>query len=55
MVKGINSEKVRQILWKIPESKGNIVAEVTLDMAATMEIIKSSFPEAALVFRPVSC
>jgi transposase len=50
MVKGINSEKVKEILWKIPESKRNIVREVTLDMAATMEkIVKSSFPKATLV------
>ena len=50
MVKGINSEKVKAILWKIPESKRNIVREVTLDMAATMEkIVKSSFPKATQV------
>ena len=50
MVKGVNSDKVKEILRKIPENKRNTVKEVTLDMAATMEkIVKSSFPKATLV------
>jgi transposase len=50
MIKGTNSEKVKEILYKIPESKRHKVKEVTLDMAANMEIIaKHSFPKATLV------
>ena len=44
------SEKVIEVLHKIPFSKRKEVAEVTLDLAPTMEkIVKSSFPRAKLV------
>jgi transposase len=50
MVKGTEAETVRGILEKIPIRKRNMVKEVTLDMAATMEkIAKFSFPNAYLV------
>jgi len=50
MVKGTNSEKVIEVLKKIPEWKRNAVKEVTLDMAASMEkIVRKSFPKASLV------
>ena len=50
MIKGTQSETVRAILEKIPLRKRNLVTEVTLDMAATMEkIAKFSFPKASLV------
>lgn len=50
MVKGTNSEKVREVLCKISDKKRGKVKEVTLDMAATMEkIVKRSFPKAILV------
>lgn len=50
MIKGTESEKVRAILEKIPIRKRNIVTEITLDMAATMEkIARYSFPNARLV------
>lgn len=50
MVKGTDSEKVREVLRRIPEGKRNKVKEVTLDMAASMEkIVRYSFPKATLV------
>lgn len=50
MIKGTESEKVRAVLEKIPLRKRNIVTEITLDMAATMEkIARYSFPNASLV------
>lgn len=50
MIKGTESETVRAILEKIPLRKRNLVTEVTLDMAATMEkIARYSFPKASLV------
>lgn len=50
MIKGTQSETVRAILEKIPLRKRNVVTEVTLDMAATMEkIVRFSFPKASLV------
>lgn len=50
MVKGTNSDKVKEILRQIPEGKRNLVKEVTLDMAANMEkIVRSCFPKATLV------
>jgi transposase len=50
MIKGTQSESVRTILEKIPLRKRNLVTEITLDMAATMEkIAKFSFPKATLV------
>ncbi|RZK04427.1 MAG: DDE transposase, partial [Flavobacterium sp.] len=50
MVKGTDSEKVKEVLRQIPDWKRNKVKEVTLDMAASMEnIVKYSFPKATLV------
>ena len=50
MVKGTNSEVVKDILKKIPLRKRLLVKEITLDMAPTMErISKLSFPNASLV------
>lgn len=50
MIKGTNSQKVKEILYQIPETKRHKVKEVTLDMAASMEnIVKHSFPKASLV------
>lgn len=50
MIKGTHSEKVRDILGKIPLWKRNKVREVTLDMAASMEkIARYSFPRSKLV------
>ena len=47
IVKGTNSEKVSQVLRKIPSSQRNKVKEITLDMAPTMEkIARHSFPKA---------
>lgn len=50
MIKGTSSQKVKEILYKIPEHKRHKVKEVTLDMAGSMEnIAKYSFPKATLV------
>lgn len=50
MIKGTNSDRVREILNKIPLYKRKRVTEITLDMAPTMErISKLSFPSATLV------
>jgi transposase len=50
MVKGTNSEQVRNILEKIPAIKRRRVQEITLDMAPTMErIARFSFPKAKLI------
>lgn len=50
LVKGTNSDFVRNILKKIPLNKRNKVVEITLDMASTMErIAKYTFPRAKLV------
>lgn len=50
LVKGTNSDFVRNILDKIPLTKRNKVVEITLDMASTMErIAKYTFPRAKLV------
>lgn len=50
MIKGTESEKVNQILQKIPKSTRNKVKEVTLDMAGSMQkIVKTSFPKATQV------
>lgn len=50
MIKGTNSEYVKSILEKIPQSKRNRVKEITLDMAPTMErISRLSFPKAILI------
>ena len=50
MVKGTDSEVVKNIIQKIPLRKRLLVKEIILDMAPTMErIAKLSFPNAALV------
>lgn len=50
MIKGVQSDRVSNILETIPLKFRNKVKEVTLDMAATMErIAKRSFPKASLV------
>ena len=50
MVKGTVSDKVIEILHKIPASKRTKVREVTLDLAPTMErIARQAFPKAQLV------
>jgi len=50
MIKGTNSQAVREVLSRIPDFKRHKVKEVTLDMAASMEnIVKYSFPKATLV------
>jgi transposase len=50
MVRGTNSERVREILNKIPLYKRKRVTEITLDMAPSMErISKLCFPSATLV------
>lgn len=50
MIKGTNSDFVRNILEKIPLKKRKVVREITLDMAPTMEkISKYTFPNANLV------
>jgi len=50
MIKGVQSDYVSSILQKIPKSKRDLVKEVTLDMAATMQkIVKKSFPNAQQV------
>lgn len=50
MIKGTDSGKVSTILRQLPGAKRKKVAEVTLDMAASMEkIVRGSFPRAQLV------
>jgi transposase len=50
IIKGTDSEKVKGVLQQIPAHKRHKVAEVTLDMAASMEkITRSCFPKAVLV------
>lgn len=50
MIKGTKSEDVALILAKIPQKKRNVVQEITLDMAESMEkIVHSSFPNATPV------
>lgn len=50
IVKGTVSDRVIEILQKIPKHKRNKVKEVTLDLAPTMErIVSRSFPKARLV------
>jgi len=50
LVKGTNSDYVRNILEKIPLNKRKKVLEITLDMASTMErIARFTFPRAKLV------
>lgn len=50
MIKGTNSEVVKNIIEKIPLSKRRLVKEITLDMAPAMErIARLAFPQAILV------
>jgi transposase len=50
MVEGTSSEKVIEVLEKIPEKKLNQVEEITLDMADSMrKIARSCFPNASRV------
>ena len=50
MVKGTNSDKVREVLLKISKRSRDKVKEITLDMAPTMErIARLSFTKAKLV------
>jgi transposase len=50
MIQGTDSEKVIEVLKRIPEESRNKVSEVTLDMAGSMhKIIKNSFPKASRV------
>jgi transposase len=50
MIHGTSSEKVIEILKKIPEGKRRKVKEVTLDMAGSMnKIVQQSFPKATKV------
>lgn len=50
MVHGTCSDKVVEVLKKIPASKRRMVKEVTLDMAASMnKIVQQSFPKATKV------
>jgi transposase len=50
MVKGVDSEKVSEVLKRISIRKRNKVKEVTLDMAASMQkIVRKCFPKATQV------
>jgi transposase len=50
IIKGTLSDKVIEVLKKIPEIKRKKVKEVTLDMAANMQVIvRRSFPHAQIV------
>lgn len=50
MVKGVESEKVIQILKKLPQSLRQKVKEITLDLAGSMErIARHCFPKARRV------
>jgi len=50
MIQGTRSENITEILKKIPETARNLVEEVTLDMAGSMnKIVKRSFPKASRV------
>jgi transposase len=50
MIKGVDSEKVSEILLKISSRKRNQVKEITLDMAASMQkIARRCFPKAKQV------
>ena len=50
IVEGTSSEKVIEVLEKIPHEKRNLVQEVTLDMADSMhQIVRSCFPCASRV------
>jgi transposase len=50
IIKGVQSDRIIQVLEKIPKRKREQVQEVTLDLAATMErIVTRSFTKAKLV------
>jgi len=50
MIEGTKADNIIKILKKIPEKQRNIVKEVTLDMAGSMnKIVRRSFPKAMLV------
>ena len=50
MIKGVDSEKVSEVLLRISSRKRNQVKEITLDMAATMQkIARRCFPNALQV------
>ncbi len=50
MVRGVNSDKVRAILERIPLHERRKVKEITLDMAGSMEkIARHTFPSASMV------
>ncbi len=50
MMQGTRSENIIDILKKIPKPSGQLVKEVTLDMAGSMnKIVKRSFPNASRV------
>lgn len=50
MIKGTDSERINFIIRQIPINKRQMVKEVTLDMAASMEkVVRRSFPRAQLV------
>lgn len=50
IIKGTESNQIREVLNKIPEEKRNQVKEITLDMARNMESAsRNSFPNSKLV------
>ena len=50
IIKGTKSEDVIKVLHKIPLERRNMVKEITLDMAGSMNlIVKRSFPKASRV------
>ncbi|WP_321518396.1 transposase [uncultured Bacteroides sp.] len=50
VIKGAKAEDIINVLCKIPEKERNIVKEVTLDMAGSMQkIIRCCFPKAIKV------
>ncbi len=50
MVKGVKSDEVLKILYKIPLEKRKIVKEISVDMANNMEkIAREGFPESSVV------
>lgn len=50
MIKGTRSDKIIQILEKIPEKQRNLVKEITLDLAGSMKLIaKKVFSKASKV------
>jgi len=50
IIEGTDADKINVVLEKIPEQQRELVKEVTLDMAGSMnKIVKHSFPKATLV------